>query len=137
MVPRRLTTRPLLSYEAPQGQLEAQSRDQGQDEIVRLLLAANAPVEVAPDGNMPLHIASGCGHAGVVSLLLAAGAAVNTLQDLDGDAPLHLACREGQAEVARVLLAAAPTPTRSTPGTAERLSSSLCSTERPRLSTSS
>ena len=44
-------------YEAPQGQLEAQSRDQGQDEIVRLLLAANAPVEVAPDGNMPLHIA--------------------------------------------------------------------------------
>ena len=80
----------------------------GNVECVEPLLPAaddsgRAALLAKPDGagNLPLHIAAGCGHRAVVDLLLRSGAAVDatTAAPKDGggsselDTPMHTACK--------------------------------------------
>ena len=78
----------------------------GSTECVELLLPTDDSALVAllakPDGagNLPLHIAAGRGHAGVVRLLLRSGAPSGspTLEPKEGgrndlDTPMHTACK--------------------------------------------
>ena len=50
-------------------------------------------------GNTPLHIAAGCGHVQLTSLLLRSGAAVDAVKSeaedgsCEGDTPMHTACK--------------------------------------------
>lgn len=51
-----------------------------------------------------MHIAAQCGHAQVVSLLLARGAGVLDAVNADGTTPLHVAAHYGHTEVLTILL---------------------------------
>ena len=76
--------------------------------VTRLLLgdenaATPHPLLAKPDGagNLPLHIAAGCGHRDVVRALLNAGAAVDAAThkpkegggESERSTPMHIACR--------------------------------------------
>lgn len=77
----------------------------GSIECVQLMLpnercACEALLAKGDDaGNTPLHIAAGCGHAQMVSLLLRSGAAVDAAKSeaeggaCEGDTPMHTACK--------------------------------------------
>merc|ERR1712032_1248997 len=60
-------------------------------------------------GETALHIAAGCGHEGIVRLLLEREANPNQ-QDIDGETPLHYAALAGQLDCARVLLQSGADP---------------------------
>jgi uncharacterized protein len=80
----------------------------GHAEVVKLLLAANADVNIAERimGTTPLNIASAKGHTEVVKLLLAANADVNIASKPIGLTPLIVASMKGHTEVVKLLLAA-------------------------------
>ncbi len=88
---------------------------------VRELLRSGADVnEAQGDGMTALHWASLRGDAGMVSVLLYAGANPEATTRLGAYTPLHLAAREGRSEVARLLLEGGsavdpPTTTGATP----------------------
>jgi hypothetical protein len=71
----------------------------GHEEVVRLLLEANAKVDACcKDGATPLFIAAQEGHVNIVRRLLKAGANVNK-RYYDGTTPLIVACQNGHTEV--------------------------------------
>ncbi len=80
---------------------------EGKSEIVKLLLAAKADVNVkgARRGDTPLHLGAWKGHSEVVKLLIEAGADVNAKNNRDWTA-LHAAANERHAEAARLLIEA-------------------------------
>jgi ankyrin repeat protein len=80
----------------------------GQTGAVKLLLAANADVNIAERilGTTPLMAASMDGHAEVVKLLLAANANANIALKPIGLTPLIVASMKGHTEVVKLLLAA-------------------------------
>ena len=76
----------------------------GFENIVRLLLAREALVEVGNDyGETPLRMAQYSNHPGVIAFLCSAGAEVNIVMPF-GDTPLHNAARKGQRPVVALLL---------------------------------
>ena len=54
-------------------------------------------------GYTPLHLASGAGRTGAVTVLLGQGADPN-IASRSGDTPLHLACQNGYAQAVRWLI---------------------------------
>ncbi len=80
---------------------------EGKSEIVKLLLAAKADVNIkgASRGDTPLHLGAWKGHSEVVKLLIEAGADVNAKNNRDWTA-LHAAANERHAEAARLLIEA-------------------------------
>ncbi|MEV4330566.1 ankyrin repeat domain-containing protein [Streptomyces sp. NPDC049597] len=87
--------------------------DGADDDVVRLL-RAGAPAEtVDEDGQTPLYLAAVEGDAGIVRLLLAAGADPDRASGPESDdLPLCGAAVGGHTEVVRALLAAGATPDR-------------------------
>jgi ankyrin repeat protein len=80
-----------------------QARKRRQREVVELLLARGANVEVVgKDGNRPLHTAAMFGFAEIVELLVARGAEIDARNDW-GWTPLHFAVSQQHPEVADVL----------------------------------
>lgn len=80
-----------------------QARKRQQREVVELLLARGANVEVSgEDGNRPLHTAAMFGFAEIVELLLARGAEIEARNDW-GWTPLQFAVSGQHPEVANVL----------------------------------
>ena len=80
---------------------------------MRQLLARGAwPDHTTTEGLNPLHIASSCGHAGLVRLLLEASPVTAATADSDGGTALHYAAQGSRnsptAAVVRLLLEAAP-----------------------------
>ncbi|MEV6399496.1 ankyrin repeat domain-containing protein [Streptomyces sp. NPDC051907] len=80
----------------------------GDDDAVVRLLRAGAPVDVADEeGQTPLYLAAVSDEAGLVRLLLAAGASPDRASGPDGgDLPLCGAAVGGHTDVVRALLAA-------------------------------
>lgn len=60
-------------------------------------------------GRSALHMACANGHAGIVHLLISAGADV-TLANAEGNVPLHWACLNGHVEIVKLLLEAGASP---------------------------
>jgi ankyrin repeat protein len=83
----------------------------GHGGLVRVLLAAGAPVDVRSvhrrccTGATALHLAVAAGQAGAAEILLDAGAHPST-RDEAGWTPLHLAADRGDVEMVRLLLRA-------------------------------
>ena len=69
---------------------------------------------VAQDGTTPLHLAAFVGDAGLLSLLLAAGAELEA-QNCDGQTPLFEAAAAGHAEAVRRLVQAHAEPGEPSP----------------------
>ncbi|MGQ0603736.1 MAG: ankyrin repeat domain-containing protein [Anaerolineales bacterium] len=79
----------------------------GHTEIVRMLLAHGAEVDVPARNRMrvtPLNSAAAGGHVAIAKLLIERGADVNARQE-GGLVPLHSAAQNGQREMAELLLA--------------------------------
>jgi ankyrin repeat protein len=77
---------------------------EGREAEVRLLLAAGAPVDLAPEGEgTPLMIAAEQGHVGVVKALIEAGADPNVIIPGKGT-PVIAAARGGNVEIVNRLL---------------------------------
>jgi ankyrin repeat protein len=84
----------------------------GRDEVARLLVSRGADVDARGRGWMtgtPLHSAAAGRHAGVLDVLLEAGADPNARQS-GGWTPLHAAARNGDVASVRLLLAAGADP---------------------------
>ena len=81
------------------------SSEQGHVQAVTELLAANADVNQANNGDTALIVASHKGHADIVNTLLAANANVDQV-NAAATTPLFVACRQGHTEVVTTLLAA-------------------------------
>ncbi len=78
----------------------------GQIDIVELLLAANARVNVGDDaGTTALGWAASQGHAGVVRLLIAAGARID-VQNRQGLTPLIFAAKQSRLQSLELLIEA-------------------------------
>lgn len=76
----------------------------GDVQQVKNLLARNVPVDIKGFyNNTPLHIASSNKRKEIATILLAAGADVNAIND-NGDTPLHLACSEESKKTVNILL---------------------------------
>jgi ankyrin repeat protein len=78
----------------------------GHTEVVRLLLARRAQVNIAsnnPQRVMPLHSAVAARHFAIAQALLEHGAEVNAKQQ-EGFTPLHEAAQNGQLEMVQLLL---------------------------------
>jgi len=78
----------------------------GRQEVVELLLARGAQVNVASKNRMrvmPLHSAVAGRHIGISRMLIEHGADVNAKQ-ADGFVPLHGAAQNGQAEMIELLI---------------------------------
>jgi uncharacterized protein len=80
----------------------------GREEVVALLLARGAPVDVYSQSSFarvtPLGSAAAAGETSIARRLLDAGADVNA-RSLDGEfTPLHAAAQRGDAELVRLLL---------------------------------
>ena len=79
---------------------------EGHKEIVELLIAKGADVEVADLlSATPLHRAASWGHKEIAELLITKGANVNA-EDKWGNTPLHLAAYKGHKENVELLIAA-------------------------------
>ncbi|TYZ66921.1 hypothetical protein PybrP1_000892 [[Pythium] brassicae (nom. inval.)] len=79
----------------------------GRTEAVRVLLASGAPAATGwseASLALPLSVAVERGHAGVVALLIAHGADVNTPSEDDAVAPVTAAAAGGHLDVVQVLL---------------------------------
>jgi ankyrin repeat protein len=80
----------------------------GAPQAAQALIAAGADVNAVADNPMriqPLHAAAAGQHGEIATMLIEAGAAVDTAQR-HGWTPLHTAAHNGDAELARELLAA-------------------------------
>ncbi len=78
---------------------------EGHKEIVELLIAKGADVEVADLlSATPLHRAASWGHKEIAELLITKGANVNA-EDKWGNTPLHLAAYKGHKENVKLLIA--------------------------------
>ncbi|WP_420632558.1 ankyrin repeat domain-containing protein [Candidatus Palauibacter sp.] len=87
----------------------------GEAEVVRALAREGADVSAARgDGITALHLAAERGHAGVVRVLIDAGAAVEAGTRIGRYTPLHLAGRGGHGEVVALLLGAGADPNAAT-----------------------
>ncbi|MGW0700587.1 ankyrin repeat domain-containing protein [Streptomyces sp. NPDC002867] len=87
--------------------------DGADDALVRLLRAGVPAETVDEDGQTPLYLAAVAGDAGIVRLLLAAGADPDRASGPESDdLPLCGAAVGGHTEVVRALLAAGATPDR-------------------------
>jgi ankyrin repeat protein len=78
----------------------------GNEQAVRLLLAAGADVSVAADNPshvLPLHSAVARDNASIANLLVEAGADVRAKQE-GGWTPLHAAAKDGSSEIVDLLL---------------------------------
>ena len=76
----------------------------GNERIVRLLLAAGADVNAAKlvSGHTALHIAAEAGHLKILRILVDAGADVNA-ELSGGETPLHLAAEKGHDDIVKML----------------------------------
>ncbi len=81
---------------------------QAEQRTVGMLLDAGADANAVNNaGNQPLHAACSCGHAGVVRLLLEAGAQVQQgASEVGEDEPLFVAAAKGHTETVQLLLSA-------------------------------
>lgn len=78
---------------------------EGTESAARALISAGAAVDARDSrGWTPLHVASLCGHRGVVVFLLLKGADALNKTSLEGDTPLHLAASGGHEGVISDLL---------------------------------
>ena len=77
--------------------------EDGNPEVVELLLENGADVNAKDDFGTPLHDASRNGRTEVVELLLERGAEVEA-KNKDGRTPLHDASRNGHTKIAKLLL---------------------------------
>ena len=94
-----------------EGTLLHDAIEEGDEELVRMLVEAGADVDVA--GWMeetPLHAAIEKGNVEIVRILVEAGADVNKPGWM-GQTPLALAVEEGNAEIMEILLSATPAST--------------------------
>ncbi len=83
-----------------------EAAENGDDELVKLLIAAGADVNKANKyGNTPLYRAAWNGHTECAKLLIAAGADVNKA-DKFGETPLYCAADKGRTECVKLLIAA-------------------------------
>ena len=73
----------------------------GMHDVVKFLIVEHSQdvnTRAFINNETPLHVASRCGHADIIQLLLEHGADVNALDD-NRNTPLHLSSGEGQMEV--------------------------------------
>jgi len=80
----------------------------GHHEVVQLLLAANANVDVqaSSNGYSPLWVACQEGYPEVVKLLASSGANINASSGPDGATPIYIAAEQNNKEVVAALVAA-------------------------------
>lgn len=87
--------------------------ENGNEEILEILLKANYSFESCFKDRSPLHVAATFQHTGLVKMLLSAGADVNS-QTINSLTPLHFAACAGQATVVKFLLENGADPSAST-----------------------
>lgn len=77
----------------------------GHVDVARVIIEHGAGVNsAATDGRTPLHCATLAGKAEMVSMLLAKGAGVDTMDGREGCTPLMTAALKGHVDMARTLL---------------------------------
>ena len=77
----------------------------GNVEIAKFLIDQGADVhEEDVQGMTPLHFAAMFGQAGVIQILVQAGADIQATDEGDGRSPLHFAARNNKAEAAKALI---------------------------------
>lgn len=97
-----------MSLQQQQGQQQhplIQAARSGNEQAVRWALLANkSSIKTADSsGTTALHEAAACGHAGIVQLLLEAGATFFQ-SDTHGQTPLHLAAKAGDRKAELLLM---------------------------------
>jgi ankyrin repeat protein len=95
----------LLAASLPPDAPMADAAMRGESEQVRALIKSGADVNLAQgDGMTALHWAAELGDVEMATMLIAAGANLESVTRIGGIRPLHLAAENGQAKVARTLL---------------------------------
>lgn len=77
--------------------------ENGNEEILRILIAAGYSVENCFDSRYPIHVAAAIGNLKFIKILIEAGADINSVGKND-ETPLHLAVAAGDLNIVKFLL---------------------------------